>query len=411
MGKKATRAVYRSHVDYSGLLEELQKKAVEQTPPEEAAGLETAKPETENREKQEMPGGLEMAAAPSPFRQRILSSEQVRFLYAKSCNCIHDKSCILARQIPDSELLYSMEYLPGMYQCPECAEKSYIRAGAKDMENYEAYRKLFERMQLSKRLLRHIYIQCGMKTKVSVNVLTVWSGEDTWKVTALDSKGTVQLLHNNYHVTKDGIRKFDAGFHIQSESTQQTNIEFAIKVMETYSFDAHQAARAAKLAGQGDAVVQKAGWGPEGQTTTGDAAAADTADEKKLPAMLPLTMPKDTGSMLFRLLAGFKALLKRYFNWQGRGSTQRYAVQVTDFHEVLESGFPSDGTICIYVWKNKGGEYCWRCGQYQARNGHFIVQYGDVKLITHEKKVVAWKKLAEDSPIGIRYVACKKTPA
>ena len=57
-------------------------------------------------------------------------------------------------------------------------------------------------------MLRHMYVDCEMKTKVNGDTLTVWHNEDTWKIVFLDHPGNVRLLHNNYHV-KDGHRVFE----------------------------------------------------------------------------------------------------------------------------------------------------------------------------------------------------------
>lgn len=236
MGKKATRSVYRNRIDYSGLLSELQQdaaangkaKAAEKEA-EKAAGDKAASGQT----KQE----------PSLFRQRILSNEQVKFLYSGSDTLIHDKSCKEARQISDDDLLYTQKYLPERKQCPECAVKAYVRIGAKDFKNYDTYLKLFEKMRMQEHLIRHMYVDCGMSTMASANVLTVWDREDTWKIVSLDAKGSVQLLHNNYHLSGDGERHFSTGYHVQNDSTQNTSVGYAVKAIKTYSFDEHQAAR------------------------------------------------------------------------------------------------------------------------------------------------------------------------
>ena len=91
MGRR-TKGVIRDRTDYTRLLLELQGR---DTPVKQVSPIASApKP------------------ALSPFRQRIMSSEAVRFLYSPQGGYLHDKSCSKAKDIPDEELLYTEEYLP-----------------------------------------------------------------------------------------------------------------------------------------------------------------------------------------------------------------------------------------------------------------------------------------------------------
>lgn len=81
--------------------------------------------------------------------QRMMSDETVKYLYSKNGGCLHDKSCPVARDIPDEELCCSKDYLPNISQCPLCAVKAYLRLGAKDFYNYPLYEKLFQRMRFT----------------------------------------------------------------------------------------------------------------------------------------------------------------------------------------------------------------------------------------------------------------------
>ena len=96
MGRR-TKGVIRDRTDYTRLLLELQER---DTPVKQVSPVASApKP------------------ALSPFRQRIMSSEAVRFLYSRQGGYLHDKSCSKAKDIPDEELLYTEEYLPDILEC------------------------------------------------------------------------------------------------------------------------------------------------------------------------------------------------------------------------------------------------------------------------------------------------------
>ena len=156
MGRK-TKGVIRERKDYTGLLLELQGQSPS-PPPQPAA--DTSEHKTPY----------------SPYRQRIMSDEAVKYLYSKRGGPFHDKSCPKAQHIPDEELGYSEKYLSNISQCPLCAVKAYVRLGAKDFYNYPLYEKLFQRMRFTPVLLRRMYVNEKMRTSASSNGLTIWGG-------------------------------------------------------------------------------------------------------------------------------------------------------------------------------------------------------------------------------------------
>lgn len=173
------------------------------------------------------------------FRQRVMSDETVKYLYSKSGGCLHDKSCPVARDIPDGELYCSKDYLPNIPQCPICAAKAYVRLGAKDFYNYSLYEKLFQRMQFTPALLRRMYVDEKMQTKASVNGLTIWGKEDTWRLEFRDGSDTMRLMHNNYHPLSDGTRIFTRGYHRQ---VRKATAYYALTVISGYTYAGHKEA-------------------------------------------------------------------------------------------------------------------------------------------------------------------------
>lgn len=175
------------------------------------------------------------------FMHRILSNEQIIYLFSENGRILHEKHCRRARKIPDEELRSLKEYDPAMKQCPECAVTAYIRIGAKDPEDMERYLALFDRIRMPVNLVRVMYLDMQMRTRLRGDTIIVWHKEDVWKIRALHKKGHVQLFHNNYIVRKDGGREFTGNFHIQNGYCRDTNISYALNLIGNYDFKPEEA--------------------------------------------------------------------------------------------------------------------------------------------------------------------------
>lgn len=219
MGRK-TKGVIRERKDYTGLLLELQGQSPSPPPRPAAAASEHKTPY-------------------SPYRQRMMSDEAVKYLYSKQGGQFHDKSCLKAQHIPDEELGYSEKYLSNISQCPLCAVKAYVRLGAKDFYNYPLYEKLFQRMRFTPVLLRRMYVNEKMRTSASSNGLTIWGKEDSWRLEFWDGSDTMRLMHNNYYPLPDGTRIFTGGYHIQAE---QATANYAFTAISGYTYAGHKVA-------------------------------------------------------------------------------------------------------------------------------------------------------------------------
>lgn len=85
--------------------------------------------------------------------------------------------------------------------------------------------------------IRNIYVENGMKTRISIDTMTVWHKEDTWRIKSLPKKGHVQLYHNNYAVRANGVREFTQGFHIQSLMCADTDIRYVLNIIKKYEYN------------------------------------------------------------------------------------------------------------------------------------------------------------------------------
>ena len=279
----------------------------------------------------------------SENRHRIMSNPEIKYLYSKRTNVIHDKHCDSAKTIADEELGWSEEYIAALYPCPACMLRAYIAAGAKDLEEMERYLQFFEKTRMTDEQIRSIYIECGMKTRIFHDTMTIWYKEDTWRIRTLPKKGHVQLYHNNYAVRKGGIREFTQGFHIQNISCEDTNIQYALSIIKNYEYrpeesDLHR--NSPYLAGK-EKVRQKQ---------------PDAAEKMALPLEEMLEDRSNPKSVWQRIKEFFHSMFKKKSLFQLHG-----------FELVSEHGYPADQTICVYIWKDKNNRLLWQTGIYNKK--------------------------------------------
>ncbi len=168
-------------------------------------------------------------------RHRILSNENVKYVYSKGGNTLHDKSCKYVAGITNHNFRVSNKYLPAKRQCPDCAIKAYIRAGgnAADKNDYMSF---FERVGLNENMIRHIYIVMKAKTSIFTNVLTIEVRGEKWKIKAHNDKDIlVDLLHSNFEV-KNNERVDSDGYHVVKADI---SMKEAINVMQNYAWKEH----------------------------------------------------------------------------------------------------------------------------------------------------------------------------
>ncbi|MCR5216164.1 MAG: hypothetical protein K6C69_04455 [Lachnospiraceae bacterium] len=305
------------------------------------------------------------------------------FYYASSSKILHDQSCKLINDIPESRLHGSDEYIESMKQCPVCAYQAYLRVGAKDYQNLSEYLKFFQEIGLSPELAHHMYIEKRMKTEFDTQAmeLVVRDREDTWKILKVGNSGKVRLMHNNYRVDEKKHRVFIKGYHVQSEFTSMCRPEDCISTIENYSFNIHRfdASMAKIKAREEEGLAQE-------ERSAGTEEKKDGFFKKLTDLFRREDCTKDSQGMEgkdgdFRKDVFFRDL----------------HVDLTDFTSVKD-GYPKTGTICLYLWRDVDGNYRLQTGVYEGR-GNFVVQYGDRKIFDRVK-IVAWKKLNDIVVIG-----------
>lgn len=345
-----------THTDFSDLLEELQEKS------RMDAGQSVS---VEATEKSSSPAP---SAEISLHKQRILSNETFKYVYCISERIIHDKHCPCCRDIADCDFAGIEEYDETMRQCPKCMERAYITLGAKDSKSYRKYQKIFRKFQATTEDLKLLYLTLGAKTTANYDAITVWHKEDAWHIQAR-REGRVRLYHNNYIVLKDGTRKFTEGFHVQNAYCEETDLRYALNVIKNYAYSQSNALKHKKSA---TPVKPK-------DVFTGN---TDSLDQL-------LQNNKKEETFFAKILVRIR---KMFFQAQGRDPIVR-----DGFHRVEKAGYPKDGTICVYIWKNRQGRYLWQVGIYDKNAGQFSVIYGSTKYVVNQERVAAWKRMNDQA--------------
>ena len=309
----------------------------------------------------------------SKERHRIMSNQKIKYLYSRKDGIIHDKHCDNVKNILDEDLLWTEEYLPNLKPCPECMIQAYVSAGAKDPKEMETYLSFFEKTKMTIDQIRNVYVENGMKTRISIDTMTVWHKEDTWRIKNLPKKGHVQLYHNNYAVRKKGVREFTQGFHIQSPVCADTDIRYALSIIKNYEYKPEEyALHNSKL---------------------------NKAEKRKAQQCQAEKMEKV--SLSLEALLGEKTaeqtLWQKVKSYISNVFQKKTFFELNNFQLVSEQGYPKNQTICIYVWKDKNEQLFWQTGIYNQKLKQFSVRYGTTVYAINEDKVIAWKKMNADA--------------
>jgi len=163
---------------------------------------------------------------------RILSDENVVYLYQKAENIIHDKHCKIAQSLELKDMEGMKTYDFGAKQCPCCEMQAYLRIGAEDYKKYKRYEELFEKMKVDTSFIRKLYIEMRCKTKLTaLDTIHILHGEQMWKIRLLNGRGRVELLHNDYRLSYYGeCTRFNT-YHIQRENA---DADYALEVIAEY---------------------------------------------------------------------------------------------------------------------------------------------------------------------------------
>lgn len=317
-----------------------------------------------------------VAAKPESMKlHRFLSDERVKFIYSNRNLRIHDKSCYHVKYLDDDEIHASEEYMVGYAVCPECEIKSYIRAGAKDIKNYDEYIKLFNVIGADKDAIKRMYLGLKFKTQISHmhtegykysnltnNAITVWYREDTWRIGVTD-KNRVRLEHNNYKKLKGGGREFVPGFHIQSDRTHSASLDYVLDVIRDYRYQNHL-------------YMQP-------------------MQDRKTPVYPPKAfeyIPKVIPENKVDEPVTKRTLKDRIIDFL-RKTILRDHIRIA--RDISENNMPENNEICLYLWMDEKGNTHWSTGIYISSTKEFSVSYRKQLTTTSIDKVIKWAPLDE----------------
>ena len=320
--------------------------------------------------------------------EKILQDPEVKFVLDLKENRIHEKYCKALLRIPSHKLVPSTKYRDDLWQCDFCAQDSYVRYGAKDPYNINAYKEFFQTIKMSVGQVRFLYVTLGAITELVDGELIIHRGEDTWKMVPVPDSERLTLYHNSYKV-RNGKRIFNGKFHVQNEKMEQTYVKFALNAIRDYSWDEHQEEKGAGSPA-GNNGSENTGLIGRILALFGDSKQTGSADPKNTAAAGGKKR-KETREK------GKDPKEKTPEKNRGEKSTKSdYKIVAEDFTLTKGKNFPDDGTWCLYVWKNFDGEVAWDIGAFSKQKGCFAVtDGGHNKRITPKNRVIAWKRAKE----------------
>lgn len=149
-------------------------------------------------------------------RASALEDNRIRFVYAKSDNFVHDKTCVLVDKIKYWDFGASEELPADREVCSQCKKRLYIRNAIKsDTKRFAWYLRFFEKGRVSNRVLEQFLCNNDVKLHMdSIDELVVKCNKDTWHI-KMNAQGVYTLYHNNYVMVSEEERYITTGLHIQ----------------------------------------------------------------------------------------------------------------------------------------------------------------------------------------------------
>ena len=171
-------------------------------------------------------------------RDKLLSDNRIKFVYAKSNNLLHDKSCKQVERIEYWNFEATDEFLSEREMCPCCRKRIYVRKAIKGVtKHFEWYMRFFENGNVNSKYLEQFLKGDNVSLHMdSINELVIKCNEDTWRIIR-DEQGLYRLLHNNYVFLEDGTRYITDEFHLQIDS--RTSLNWILHHIENYDWRIH----------------------------------------------------------------------------------------------------------------------------------------------------------------------------
>ena len=149
-------------------------------------------------------------------RASAMEDNRMRFVYAKSDEYVHDKSCYMVEKIEYWDFGAIAELPKDREFCPYCKRRILIRNAIKcDTKKFAWYQRFFEKGRISNHVLEEFLYGTNVKLHMdTIDELIVKCNEDIWQI-KINSQGIYSLYHNNYVMVSDEERYITSGFHAQ----------------------------------------------------------------------------------------------------------------------------------------------------------------------------------------------------
>ena len=149
-------------------------------------------------------------------RASAMEDSQIRFIYSKKDNLVHDKKCTLISKINYEDFCASKELPSDREICNHCKRKIFIRnAIISDNKRFAWYFRFFENGKVKNQVLEKYLYHTNMRLHMNnIDQLIIKYKEDTWYIERND-EGRYLLYHNNYVMINDKERYITTGFHLQ----------------------------------------------------------------------------------------------------------------------------------------------------------------------------------------------------
>lgn len=216
-----TRALRNyKHVDYSGLLRELNHR------------------HEEDEQRSSITDAASAERLPKTTRREILlRNKQMRYAYSVEQAVFHDRDCPCIKNISDKN--FRVSEVPPEHRefCPVCFRRAIVRMAVPQIElkHFELFMKLLDTFGAEDKDLETLVIDHKAQMyKAEPNAVYIRVREDSWFIR--ETQGNLYLFHNNYLRTECSKRIMGTGFHRQLKCV---NFHHAVLCVCNYSWEEH----------------------------------------------------------------------------------------------------------------------------------------------------------------------------
>ena len=174
--------------------------------------------------------GSKTAKAEHIRRKKLMDDPKMRYAYSAKKLVLHDKYCVEASLIPDSDFEMTGYWTPDMTYCHKCYRQALIRSGVNTEDKTAiGYYDLFFK-DVSTRCVEEFFRKYhGEIMYLKPRVIKCKVKDDIWILDC--SRKQKKLMHNNNRYDEKYRRHFDGRFH------EQQGHWYGLQPMMRYTMD------------------------------------------------------------------------------------------------------------------------------------------------------------------------------